>query len=239
MSKIARTLDTNCLRVFYPKENISTRNGQIPCVISRDVEIDIEALENYCFQRVSQTEYELALLAGVVAFADRAFRRKHSQGWARRIEIIMPVGEPEFWNKTKSALHDALDYLTGDCWNIEFVSRRVQLDQLKQDILSLGGGRFVVIPYSNGLDSYAQSQLLKLENGISPIRITAWNRSITGRREWIAEPDGTKYRRVSIPVKYATDSHPEPSYRTRSFVFCVFTGVAAHLSKAEAIQIGR
>ncbi len=237
MTKAANALDVNRLRVFYPKENVSIRKGEIPCIIGRDVKIDTEALENYCFQLVTSNEYELALLAGIIAFADRTFRRKLSQGWSRRIEIIIPVGDPEFWNKTKSALHEALEFLTGDCWEIQFASRRAQLDQMKQDILSLGSGRFVVVPYSNGLDSYAQSQLLKLQPEISPIRITAKNRSITGSPDWITESDGTRHRRISIPVKFITDPHPEPSYRTRSFVFCVFTGIAAHLSRAEAIFI--
>lgn len=237
MTKGAKKSDTNCLRVFYPKENVSIRKGETPCIIGRHVEIDTEALENYCFQRVTSREYELALLAGIVAFADRTFRRKYSQGWSRRIEITVPVGDPEFWNKTKSSLHEALEFLTGDCWEIQFESRRVPVDKLKQDILSLGSGKYVVVPYSNGLDSYAQSQLLKLQGGISPIRITAKNRSIAGSRDWITEADGTRYRRISIPVKFKTDPHPESSYRTRSFVFCVFTGIAAHLSKAEAIFI--
>ena len=237
MTKEAKNMDVHRLRVFYPKENASVRKGETPCVIGRHVEIDTEALEDYCFQRVTSREYELALLAGIVAFADRTFRRKFSEGWARRIEITMPVGEPEFWNKTKSALLEALEFLTGDNWEINFVARQSQLNQLKQDILSLGSGKFVVVPYSNGLDSYAQSQLLKLQSEISPIRITAKNHSIDGSRDWITDPDGTRYRRISIPVKLKPVPHPEPSYRTRSFVFSVFTGIAAHLSKAEAIYI--
>jgi 7-cyano-7-deazaguanine synthase in queuosine biosynthesis len=237
MTKDEKQMRTNRLRVFSPKERISIRRGEVACVIGKHVEIDTEALENYCFQRVTRRECELALLAGIVAFADRTFRRKLSEGWARRIEIIIPVGEPDFWNRTKHHLHEALEYLTGDCWEINFESQRVQFDELKQDILSLGSGKFIVVPYSNGLDSYAQSQLLKLRHDIFPIRITAKNQNIAGSRDWITEVNGTKYRRISIPVKFQTDPHPEPTYRTRTFVFNVFAGLAAHLSKAEAIFI--
>lgn len=237
MTKEAKKMDTHRLRVFYPKENVSVRKGVTPCVIGRHVEIDTEALEDYCFQRVTSHEYELALLAGIVAFADRTFRRKISEGWARRIEITIPVGEPAFWNKTKSALLEALEFLTGDCWEINFESRRSKLDQLKQDILSLGSGKFIVVPFSNGLDSYAQSRLLKLQSEITPIRITAKNHGVAGSRDWIPEDDGSRHRRISIPVNFQTDPHPEPSYRSRTFVFNVFAGIAAHLSKAEAIFI--
>ena len=129
MTKEAKKIDAHRLRVFYPKENASFRKGETPCVIGRHVEIDTEALEDYCFQRVSNCEYELALLAGIIAFADRTFRRKLSEGWARRIEITIPVGDPEFWNKTKSALLEALEFLTGDCWVINFELRRSKLQK--------------------------------------------------------------------------------------------------------------
>ena len=82
-------------RVCTPGDITTPRKGETPCVIGRDVQVDAEALENYCFQLLSEREYELALLAGVIAFADRTVRRLHSEGWARRIEIVMPVQRPD------------------------------------------------------------------------------------------------------------------------------------------------
>src|SRR5262249_1144592 len=154
--------------------------------------------------------------------------------------IVMPVKDPHLWNQTetKAALVDVLEFLTGDSWEFEFVARRASWNKSRQNILPLGSGQFVVVPYSAGLDSFAQSQLLKLEaNRITPIRVTAWNRSISGCREWLSDSDGSKYRRVSIPVRVSTGNHPEPSYRTRSFLFLVFAGIAAHLAQAESIVI--
>jgi 7-cyano-7-deazaguanine synthase in queuosine biosynthesis len=202
------------------------------------VEIDADALENYCFQLLSGKEYELALLAGVVAFADRTVRRHHSEGWARQIKIMMPVCHPHQWDASKSALVDLLQFLTGDYWQIEFTARRAPWNVSRQEILSLGSGRFVVVPYSNGLDSFAQAQILKAKSGqLTPIRITAWNKGLAGERDWKIDPDGTKYRRISIPVRVSTTNHPEPSYRTRSFLFYVFAGIAAHMARAEAVII--
>jgi hypothetical protein len=225
-------------RVCAPSDITKPRKGETPCVIGRDVQVDAEALENYCFQLLSEREYELALLAGVIAFADRTVRRLHSEGWARRIEIVMPVQRPDEWNACSLVLQELLQFLTGDHWHVEFIARRVLWGNSRQEVLPLGSGKFVVVPYSNGLDSFAQSQLLKLEaGGFTPIRITAWNRGLAGGRDWRIDPDGTKYRRVSIPIRISTTDHPEPTYRTRSFLFNVFAGIAAHLAQAESVIV--
>lgn len=233
-------IPTNSLRVCSVGERPALHKGEILCTIGRDVEIDLEALEDYCFQLISDEEYELVLLAGVIAFADRTVRRVRTQGWCRRFRIVMPVSDPHRWNQleTQAALRDALEYLTGDCWDFDFIGRPDSWNKARQNILPLGSGQFVVVPYSAGLDSFAQSQLLKLDaKCVTPIRITAWNRSISGCREWMSDSDGSKYRRVSIPVKVLTGNHPEPSYRTRSFLFLVFAGIAAKLARAKSIVI--
>lgn len=225
-------------RVCVSGDAASPRKSEIPCVIGRDVQVDAEVLEDYCFQLLSEREYELVILAGVVAFADRSVRRLHSQGWARHIEIVMPVRRPDQWQACEAALQELLQFLTGDHWEITFTNRRSPWDNTRQDIFPLGNGTFVIVPYSNGLDSFAQSQLLKLESSrLIPIRITAWNRGLAGQRGWKADPDGTRYRRVSIPIRITTDSHPEPSYRGRSFLFNALAGLAAHLAHAEYVLV--
>jgi len=150
----------------------------------------------------------------------------------------MPVRRPEEWQACSAVLNELLQFLTGDHWQVAFIGRRKLWGKTRQDIFPLGKGTFVVVPYSNGLDSFAQSQLLKLDSsGLTPIRITAWNRGLAGRRDWGSDPDGTKYRRVSIPITISTHNHPEPSYRTRSFLFNAFAGLAAHLSQADCVLV--
>ncbi len=230
----------NRIRVCLQGHKFHLRKGEVACIIGRHVTVDTRALENYCFRVISDQDYELALLAGVVAYADRKFRRRYSAGWARNFDIVMPVRDPARWERkeTKSALRNALEFLTGDGWSFEFIGNPTPWHTGKQQILDLGRGRFVVVPYSAGLDSFAQSQLLKLEGGaVSPIRITAWNQGVAGCRDWMREPDGTKYRSIPIPVRVSTTNHPEPTFRTRSFLFLTFAGIAARLADAEAIVI--
>jgi len=40
--------------------------------------------------------------------------------WQREIRIKVPVSEPLLWNNSKQIIVEALDFLTGDEWNIEF-----------------------------------------------------------------------------------------------------------------------
>lgn len=227
-------------RVCASNESVRPQRGEQICRVGQEVQIDVQGIENYCFKLMSDLEYELAILAGVVTFADRACRRRLSEGWGRRFKIVMPTHHFDVWNRAdvKSALREAVQFLTGDEWEFEFSGRNQSWQHFRQQILDLGSGHFVVVPYSSGLDSFAQSQLLRLDPAkLIPIRITAWNRGVSGDRDWIQEPDGTKYRRVPIPVNIASPKHAEPSYRSRSFLFAVFAGIAAKLSDAEAILI--
>ncbi len=229
----------HCFRVLSVDEPARVRKGEMSCVVGRDVQVNTKALEDYCFQLLSEREYELGLLAGVVAFVDRSVRRQLSEGWPRHLKIIMPVQKVHEWINCGSALCEALRYLTGDSWEISFIAKKTPWFMPRQQFLiNLGVGRFVVVPFSNGLDSFAQSQLLKVESpGVTPIRITASNKGLPGDRVWMQDSDGTKYRRVSIPIRISARDHPEQTYRARTFLFYVFAGIAAHLANAEAILI--
>jgi len=217
------------------------RKDDISCVIDRDVQIQYQQLENYCFRLLSDTEYDLVLLTGVVAFADRKVTRRRASGWSRSLSITLPVHEPERWQNPKivRALTDALSFLSGDNWRLTFVPADGSVKPLRQNLLPLGEGNFVVMPFSNGLDSFALSQLLKVdEPKTDVIRVTTWNRSQTGSdRDWITEQDGRRYRRLSIPVRIRPGQHPEPTFRTRTFVFGVLAALAAHLSNANRVVI--
>jgi 7-cyano-7-deazaguanine synthase in queuosine biosynthesis len=227
------------VRASFPGENFRPRKGQLVCRIPEDVWLLPEEIEAFCFKRIGSRDEELIYLAGVVAYIDRRVRR-HIGIWHRCFNVIMPVSEPRFWRQpaVSSALVEALQFLTGDTWTFEFIKRQGRLPRFNQNFLDIGGGDFVVIPFSNGLDSFAQSRLLETQ-GFSgtPIRVTAWNRGLTGSRDWLTDPNGARYRRVAVPVRIAEHSSPEPTYRTRTFLFSVLAGLAAYLAGAKTIVI--
>ena len=55
--------------------------------------------------------------------------------------------------RAADALHDALDFLTGDRWQIEFTERAAPLAEPKQQHFDLPSTVEAVIPYSDGMDS--------------------------------------------------------------------------------------
>lgn len=100
------------------------RKDRIVLDLGHDLEFSTEALRSYAFARWEAVLYDAMVLAASVEFADRAIKRP-SRGWARRIGIRMPVHDLARWTApaVSEALHEALRFLTGDFWSIEFVKR--------------------------------------------------------------------------------------------------------------------
>ena len=228
------------VRVIYPGERRRESGHQVLCRINKDVKLEPAALEAFCFKQITDQDLELMFLAGAIAFIDRTVRRLVEKGWRRQLHVVMPVARPRFWQQPAivGSIVSALQFLTGDAWSFEFPKASMPLRSFKQAELDLGQGDFVVIPFSNGLDSFAQSRLLKVEGiNATPVRVTAWNRGLAGSREWITDDDGSKYRRVAVPIKLVTKPNAEQSFRTRTFVFSVLAGLAASLANARQIVI--
>ena len=93
------------------------------CVIGRDLNIDVDALQDYCAVLLRNIEHDLVVLCGAVAYADRMIRRRRSSGWPRTLEVTLPVSSPEIWNDRKvyTPLVDVLEFVTGDYWHFHFV----------------------------------------------------------------------------------------------------------------------
>ena len=228
------------IRSVFPGEPSRVGKHSIRCRIGIDVRLYPDALEAFCFKTIDVRDEELVFLAGVIAFADRSVRRRAGDGWRRKIHVVVPVEDPRAWSQSEivDSLIDALQYLTGDQWSFSFLKRVGRMPKVAQGELDLGQGEFVVMPFSNGLDSFAQSRLSRAEfPQYSPIRVTAWNRGLSGGRDWVVEADGSRWRRVAVPIRVAINGAADQTYRTRSFLFSVLAGLASHMSGAESIIV--
>lgn len=195
-------------------------------------------LESYASARWDSVLHDAILLAAAVECADKMLKRP-SYGWARRLFVRVPVHNPDRWNDQalSAALHDALSYLTGDFWEIEFVQRIEAAERPHQSQLDLPAQAEAVIAYSDGMDSRAVAGLIgaKLGDRLVKVRVgKGSNRKVrraTGELGRLTAFAGVPYR-TSMP-----GLNRESSVRSRGFKFALISGVAAYVAEARKIIV--
>lgn len=228
------------IQVRWPSQT-KNRKADFHGVVGRDVKIDPRVLQDFSATILTPVEHDLVLLSGAVAYADRIVRRRRGSGWARNLEIILPVSRPRLWQDEAivGSLIEALAYVTGDNWQFKFVGGARPLT-VPQSSLDFTLGNYVVVPFSDGLDSYLQWKLLTTEEpAVNVLRIhTSSSASNPGRNQRIDAAGGKLEQRLSLPVSFSANDHPEPTYRTRTFLFYVIAALAAVKVGAKRVIIG-
>ena len=123
----------------------------------------------------SEVAIDLMIVAAHIHAADtRLSRATESQdGWSREIRLVVPVSDPALWSGASGILKRALDFLTGDRWDIGFRARPEEQETFAQprpqplipvpfDAVSL---------FSGGLDSLIGAIDSLHENG-SPLLVS-------------------------------------------------------------------
>ena len=229
------------LWVRHAQGSESEQHGQTDCVVGRDVMIRPEKIQDFCAQQLTSVEQDLVLLAGVVALADRRVPRRRGSGWCRTIHIDLPVSDPDMWSEPRilDSLLDTLRFLTGDNWAFTFRPGFVPIVS-GQSALDFSNVSDVVIPFSEGLDSYSQWCLQSASSTpSSPLRIHCRSKLGNARQRRCIEssPFGRGVR-LDVPISLKAGNHPEPSYRTRSFLFFVLAAVAASKVGVNRVVVG-
>lgn len=215
--------------------------GARTCRLGEDLRIDYGRLEKYCWDHLEEVDVDLLVIAGATAYADRVVPRHRSKGWSRVMRVTVPVHNVHRWSATKvaSALEGVLNFLTGDTWQFEFV-KRSDPDQkaLQLPLIKAPLDRCSVLPYSGGLDSFAELRRQRLEgSSLWPLLIKAEHGGGTPPAvETLGmEPDGTKL--VTLPVVTSVGAHAEQTYRTRTFLFFSVAAIAWKLARANRIVV--
>lgn len=210
-----------------------------PCVYGDDIKIIYKRLEEFCFKELSERDFDFIVLISSIDYADRcAKRRVVKLGWAREINLNVPVYDPEFWssNKVNNALKSALEILTGDVWNIKFSLNKAPFSPPERPHLRLRQNvTYNIIPFSDGLDSFVFGQKLLSENeDVVQIRLTAKNHGV---RENNNREFDRRVFELGVPVHSKRIDHSENSFRTRSVKFLGLAALAAHMVDAETISL--
>lgn len=235
MIKTKTTLSSPSIAIDVTESPAGRRQGHVQCRIGEHVAFSTESLETYCVTNWEPIVYDALLVAAAVEFADRKLRRPALK-WDRQIEIRIPVHDPDRWNHpaVSVALHDALEFLTGDGWQITFRSRLKQVEEPQQRRFELPQGITSVIPFSDGLDSRVVAGLMSKELGDKLICVRLGSkRSDTRSSRQYRHP----FTSVPYQVKLGVGESIESSARSRGFKFALISGLAAFLAKANHIIV--
>lgn len=201
-------------------------------VLGRDIRTSSERIAEYCVTAHEPVYEDLATLVESIAFWDRRIVRKRSAGWMRQLPVQVPVYEHRQFQRTAAveALTDAVWFLTGDRWSFEFVARKRAPPAPQGKLPLLKAPVRHVVPFSDGLDSFAQARLSEHEHGRHSVMLV---RSGLGRDRIFPH-----LQSLRVPRKFGGGRMREVSYRTRPLVFYTFAGIAAATTDADAVVLG-
>ena len=201
-------------------------------VLGRDIRTASERIAAYCVTRHAPIYEDLATLVESMAYWDRRVSRRRASGWSRVLEIEVPVYETGCFaqSSVQAALAEAAWFLTGDQWRFKFVARR-GLAPGRQGHLQLPPTAIAhVIPFSDGLDSFAQARLSAKAYGREGVMLV---RSGLGR-----ERNFHDLVTLRVPRRFSGVHLRETTYRTRPLVFYTLAAIGAVITGAGAVVIG-
>lgn len=223
------------LRIEAHESGVRPRSGWLSCKIGENVKFSADVLTSYCFAKWEPVVFDALLVAAVIEFADRSQGRP-THHWAREFHVRVPVHEPRRWADidVAGALHNALNFMTGDRWRIEFVPRKKEVPSPRQSTFSLPSGSGTIIPFSDGLDSYAVSGLVQQTLGDKLLRVRLGSKISDVNH---LPSHGQLFASVPYQLRQGARRFAETSVRSRGFKFATISGLAAYLAKAEEIVV--
>ena len=219
-------------RVDVVERGGTARNGRLRCAIDEHLRFDTRGLESYCVAGWNAMAHDACVVGAAVQFCDHTVRRP-STAWGRDFSLRIPVHNPDHWGSAvvSDALQDALQVLTGDRWRIDFVRRSKDFvpNWHKLDFPNPS----VVMPFSEGLDSYLVAGLLQQELGDSLVPVRLESKSSAGGRRGASS--ARAFASMPWRVSYGDTGSVEASARSRGFTFALLSGIAALLCKSNRI----
>jgi len=180
----------------------------------------------------SEDATDLLILGIAIYFADKSISRAQAfNKWSRYIHLYQPVSNLDLWDDTKEKLEKALDFLTGDHWEIHFRKANhkhlVSPKQTQSKLPNLEKQPKTVALMSGGLDSFTGAiDLLETESE-NVIFVSHYNRSgvtkpVQDRIYLLLEryyPNRFRALQFFVQPSEGITGEVEPSQRSRSFLF--------------------
>ena len=211
---------------------------------------DLDTLNTFCLEDLPARLVDFLRIASSIYFVDRLVKRR-AQTPSRTIGLKINVLDAEFWSSSvvRDAIHEAVDFVSGDFWDIEFAADTTPFSHYGRLLSDPHQGQSpLVCLYSGGLDSVAGLAARIAHNpGRALIPVTVWHQP--RQRHLVREQlklFGTKHKarvdslivRVAMlwPSKLAKRQE-ERSQRCRSFLFATLGAVAAIMHGQQVIEV--
>jgi queuosine biosynthesis protein QueC len=165
----------------------------------------------------------LSIALSVIAADTAGLRDKSADGWTRSFELTIAVIDPEFWSTEARALQSALQFLTTDQWQINFIAGGSQPKPPKptthppQDSVTL---------LSGGLDSLIGAIDLSAQ-GKTPLAVSHIVRGDAQKQAEFAAGTGSGLKHFALNHVVVTPGPIENTQRARSIIFLAFGVIAA------------
>lgn len=235
MTKAYHVADAAPHRVDAIEIGEAPREGARVATLDQTITLSIEGLNDFFFADWRCDLIDLLVIAAAVEYCDLSVRRP-AWGWARSFDLLVAVHEEAKWNSPliRSALEEALAFLTGDRWNVSFIKRRDSVVKITPRRLELDTPDTVIMPYSDGLDSRAVAAIIEDEEKGGLVRVRLGSKGVDS-----AKVPRKKRRFASVPfdVRLGKRQRVESSARSRGFKFAVITGIAAQLAGVDRIVV--
>ena len=221
--------------VNVTEKKFSNENADESCEIGRNIMFSEQGLVSYCIANWEPVVYDSLVVAAAVQFCDHVMKRPE-KGWGRQFDLTIPVHDIDKWESrcVSMTLRDALNFLTGDRWKINFVKRKKHVEQPKQKHFQLPDNLQFVMSFSDGLDSHVAWRLAEAQYRDKVIRVRL---GYGGLSNGYYNKSKQPFAALPYRVKYTPFSSKEVSGRSRGFKFSLLSALAAYLSRTHKIIV--
>ena len=220
------------LTIQPPQQGFASITLRAANGVDRQLDLAFEVLQRHC-NADDPLALDFLLLGSLCYVADKMVKRRsplNPDNWTRDIDLSIPVSDPALWHSAKADFEAALNFLSGDRWNLEFVALpayRLYVPPVRQKP-SLYTPADAVCLFSGGLDSLVGS----IDLLASSQRVLLVSHYDTAAPEQVglvtaldaAYPGQTRSMRMRVGHRSAPAQ--ETTLRTRSLLFMAI-GMAA------------
>lgn len=221
------------VQVAHPDDEVAS--DATPCRIGQHITFDADRLQTYQTDGWRPIIYDAMLVAAAVEACDHS-RARASMDWGRQFTVSVPVHDPNLWNSpsVQDALVRALKMLMGDNWTFHFTETSTPQQGPLQSHFGFPEQVDAVMPFSDGLDSWAVSTVMDKTRNDRTIRVRVGSNKIERPQPGDAiQP----FANVPFKVTRIKSGNGESSGRSRGFKFAMLSGIAAYLVGASRIIV--